>query len=118
MKTKSFFILFFLFIILLKLSAKDIDLDKIYIKKNSRFYKRLFNKKIDIYRTINSDFVDSNIIFANWINGNKLIYVKELPAINIIYSYNRKNNQKPRHIFSKSFLVILGFSRITDNLSL
>ena len=74
--------------------ARDINLDNIYIKKNSPNYKRLLNKKMDAYQAVNSRFIDRNVIFAHWLNGFEITYVKELHNTNIIYLYNKKTRKK------------------------
>ena len=71
------------------LFARDIDLDKIYLKSNSRSYKKLIHYKVEAYKKLSSVLIDSNIIFSFWVNGNEIIYIKEFPGINIIYIYQR-----------------------------
>ncbi len=78
----------FIFIIIcLSLSpslfARDINLDEIYIKKTSRYNKRLIQTKLDTYQKINAIFIDRNVIFAWWISGNEILYIKEFPKSNL-----------------------------------
>ncbi|MBN2158004.1 MAG: hypothetical protein JW807_01320 [Spirochaetes bacterium] len=71
------------------LHARDINLDSIYIRSGSRYYDRLLEKKVEAYQAAHSQFVDRNVIFACWGDGFTLLYAKELPELNIIYSFNR-----------------------------
>jgi hypothetical protein len=57
--------------------ARDINLDEIYIKKTSPVLKKLAIEKLETYRKVEAVFVDSNVIFALWIGGNDIIYIKE-----------------------------------------
>jgi len=77
------------FVFLTDLHARDINLDAIYINTDSRLYERLLESKIDAYREAGSRFVDRDVIFACWGDGFTLLYVKELPLLNIIRSFNR-----------------------------
>ncbi len=71
------------------LHARDINLDSLYINGDSNLYARLIEKKIEAYQAAGSQFIDRDVIFACWGDGNSILYVKELPRINVIYSFNR-----------------------------
>jgi hypothetical protein len=69
--------------------SRDINLDAIYLKETSPYYNRLLESKLTAYETVNSQFIARHVIFAMWQNGYNIIYIKEFPDINILYSYNR-----------------------------
>ncbi len=71
------------------LHARDINLDSLYINGDSILYARLIEKKIEAYQAAGSQFIDRDVIFACWGDGNSILYVKEFPRLNIIYSFNR-----------------------------
>jgi len=75
------------------LQARDINLDSVYINTESNVYSRLLEKKIEAYQAAGSQFVDRDVIFACWGDGNTILYVKEAPRINVIYSFNRSNRR-------------------------
>ncbi len=75
-------------------AGKDINLDKIYIKEDSRSYKLLLDRKIDTHKAIHSLFVDRDVIFANWISGKEIIYTRELSGSNVIFRYNLIHHRK------------------------
>ncbi|MBN1495786.1 MAG: hypothetical protein JXA07_03400 [Spirochaetes bacterium] len=81
------------FVFLAGLNARDINLDAIYINQDSRLYERLLESKIDAYREAGSRFIDRDVIFACWGDGFSIIYVKELPLLNIIRSFNRSDGR-------------------------
>lgn len=80
------------------LHARDINLDSIYLSTGSRYYARLLEKKVEAYQAAHSQFVDRNVIFACWGDGINLLYAKELPELNIIYSFNR-TSRRQRELF-------------------
>ncbi len=71
------------------LIARDINLDAIYINPGSPVYGRLLEKKLEAYQLAGSEFIDRDVIFAGWGDGNTVLYVKELPQLNVAYAYNR-----------------------------
>ncbi len=75
------------------LQARDINLDFVYINTESSFYSRLLEKKIEAYQAVGSQFIDRDVIFACWGDGNTIHYVKEAPRINVIYSFNRSTRR-------------------------
>lgn len=75
------------------LGARDINLDSVYINTESGYYGRLLEKKIEAYQAAGSQFVDRDVIFACWGDGNTILYVKEAPRINVIYSFNRTSRR-------------------------
>ena len=78
------------------LTARDVNLDEIYIKKTSAHLKKLVIEKLDAYQKIDAVFVDRNIIFADWFSGDELIYIKEIDSLktNIIFK-NKLRERKP-----------------------
>ena len=71
------------------LTARDINLDNIYLKKSSVFSKKLALEKLETYRTVNAVLVDRDVIFASWISGSEIVYIKEsdLLRTNYIFKY-------------------------------
>ncbi len=77
--------------ILSSLYARDINLDSIYVSRESPDYSRLVTKKIGMYEETGSVVIDRNVIFSHWVDGFSVVYIKETPGVNIIYTYNRTN---------------------------
>ena len=75
------------------LSARDIDLDALYLSESSQIYGRLISEKMDAYRRAGSRVIEKDVIFARWINGSEIIYIREFPSVNILYRYNRKSSR-------------------------
>jgi hypothetical protein len=75
------------------LYARDINLDSLYINGESNLYARLIEKKVEAYQAAGSQFIDRDVIFACWGDGNSILYVKELPRLNVIYSFNRTSHR-------------------------
>jgi len=92
----KFRIILLIFIILLPAAfyAKDIDLDAIYIKKDSILYNRIVEKKFDAYDSANSYLLDRGVIHAFWATGSEIVYIREKGEINIIYLFNRRKHRK------------------------
>ena len=90
---KSIAIVVFL-LINVPLFTRDIDLDAIYIDRNSSLYRQIVTAKEKIYSGISSLFVDSNVIFAEWSGGNDIIYIREFSGTNILYRYMRSTRKK------------------------
>lgn len=88
--------LFFLSLLCLSTAsaARDIDLDRIYIKSSSVPYKKLVSSKIESYKIAGSKFLDDEVVSAEWASGNEIIYVRETKPSNIIYSYNTLSHEK------------------------
>ena len=80
-------LLFFIFLETSYISARDINLDEIYINPDSVSYQKLINLKFNAYRIANATTIDKNIIFAGWSSGKRLVYVKEFKKSNINYIY-------------------------------
>lgn len=83
------FLLFFIFNYNGNCFARDIDLDKIYIKSSSYQYSDLIDLKLKSYEISHASRVDNNVIFAGWTSGNRMIYIKELNQSknNSVYEY-------------------------------
>ena len=86
---KRILIIFLVCAINVPLSARDIDLDAIYLEKNSNLYKEITNAKEKLYDHISSLFIDSNVIYAEWISGDDIVYIKEFAGVNIVYKYTK-----------------------------
>ncbi len=95
MKEKlSAIILFLIFTCNVPLFSRDIDLDAIYLEKNSNLYSQITSAKEKLYETISSLFVDSNVIYAEWAGGDDIVYVKEYSGINVIYKYTKSSRAR------------------------
>jgi len=81
------FLCLFIFIAV-ALTGRDIDLDSIYIQNDSPVYKRLISQKTDTYAKAGSQKIDSGVIFARWISGTDIVYIREFQHVNILYFYN------------------------------
>ena len=88
------FTLLILLIINVPLSARDIDLDAIYLKPESKIYADIVSAKEKLYTDISSLFIDSSVIFSAWSGGDDILYLKEFRGINIIYLYSRGTLEK------------------------
>lgn len=95
MKKTVFFLHAYIFVscILAGLYARDINLDAIYINTDSRHYHNLLEKKIEAYQVAGSQFIDRDVSFACWGDGFTILYVKEVPQLNIVYCYSRTTRQ-------------------------
>jgi len=76
------------------IEARDVDLDGIYINENSRLYKKIIGKKMEAYQASNSQLIDRGIIFAGWVNGYEIVYIKELSGLNIVYIYHTRKYRR------------------------
>jgi len=76
------------------LLSRDIDLDAIYLKKDSAVYRQLTSTKEKLYDRISSLFIDKNVIYAEWSGGDDIIYIKEFSGINIVYKYTRSSRSR------------------------
>jgi len=85
------------------LYARDISLDSIYLKKSPLFFQ-LQNLKFKFYKIAGSSLVDKNVIFAKWINGNQIVFLKEFSSFTELYIFNRKSLRKQRIAFVKGFV--------------
>jgi hypothetical protein len=86
--------LIILLLINVPLSARDIDLDAIYLKPESRIYTDIVSAKEKLYTGISSLFIDSSVIYSVWSGGDEILYIKEFRGINIIYLYSRGSLEK------------------------
>lgn len=69
--------------------SRDINLDAIYLDSRSPAYARLIEKKLDAYQAAQSQFIDRNVIFAVWIDGITVLYIREVADLNIVTAFNR-----------------------------
>jgi hypothetical protein len=72
--------------------SRDINLDTVYIKQSSAPSKKIFETKLEAYQKAHSVLVDRNVIFADWINGFEILFIRETESVNIVYRYNRKQS--------------------------
>jgi hypothetical protein len=82
-------LLFFILLIPLSVSSRDINLDEIYINNDSSSYKRLINLKLNAYKITKATTIDNRVMFAGWSSGKRLVYVKEYinSDVNYVYEY-------------------------------
>lgn len=76
------------------LLPRDIDLDRIYIDPADNIYLQLTSAKEKIYSEISSLAVDTKVIYAEWINGDDIAYIREYNSVNIVYIYSRNQGKK------------------------
>jgi hypothetical protein len=72
------------------LLGRDINLDEIYFKKPSRTLSKLTLLKLEAYQRAAGRFVDRDVIFAGWLSGQELFYIKEFRELNFntLYRYH------------------------------
>jgi hypothetical protein len=109
---KRILLLSFFLLAVLPLHGKDIDLDRIYIKEDSRFYRQLLHRKIDAHKAIHSLFVDRDVTFAHWISGKEIIYIKELTGSNVIIRYSLIHHKR-EEVFR--FKGTVTFCQVSNN---
>lgn len=76
------FLLLFLFIPVLS-AARDIDVDGIYLDRNSHVYRHLLDLKLGAWEKAGQKLAE-NTVFACWAGGD-ILYVREFKTINILY---------------------------------
>lgn len=86
------------------LSARDINLDEIYIKTSSPYLSRLTLGKLDAYQKVGALFVDRDVAFAGWISGDDIVYIREVPGTDI----NIVNRYRPRTMKASEIARISG----------
>lgn len=91
---KKILITFLFFLLNVPLPARDIDLDRIYIDPNDTLYSQLTAIKDKTYSDISSLPLDSRVIYAEWANGDDIVYIKEYENVNIAFIYNRAQGRK------------------------
>jgi hypothetical protein len=69
------------------LSARDVLLDNIYIKKESSHLARLSESKADALRAASARKIDSGVAFCGWSTGSALLYVKDEDTAFSVYEY-------------------------------
>ena len=84
--------------------SRDVNLDAIYININSPYYTKLLERKLTAYQSVNSQLIDRDVIFAFWKDGFTVLYIKEFPELNILYSYNR-NTQSYDELYRLSGII-------------
>ncbi len=79
---------FILVLVSTGLAARDIDLDAIYITAaKTGLYNQLVTAKSTMYERAGSTVVASGVIFAHWLNGHEIVYIREFTGENIVYRY-------------------------------
>ena len=96
------------------LFARDINLDEIYIKSTSRYLQKLILEKLDTYQKINAVFVDRDVIFASWLSGDEVLYIKENPSLNQNIIYIHKLNKRISYELNRVHGVIT-VARLSHN---
>jgi hypothetical protein len=91
---RNFYIFLLVFFANVPLFSRDIDLDAVYLEKSSGLYRDITSVKEKLYERISSLYIDSNVIFAQWRNGDEIVYIKEFSQLNIVYKYNRNSREK------------------------
>ena len=70
------------------LAARDIDLDAIYITASKTgLYNQLVTAKSTLYERAGSTIIANGVIFAHWLNGHEIVYIREFTGENIVYRY-------------------------------
>ncbi len=93
LKRRTFIVLLFI-LITVNLPAREIILDSIYIKPASSIYQNIISLKLENYKIAEAVPVDENVIFADWKDGNNLIYIKEFKDSQINYIYEYESNYR------------------------
>ena len=88
------------------LGARDINLDAIYLNTGSPLYEKLLEKKVEAYQAANAEFIDRDVIFASWGDGSTILYIKELPKLNVAYAYDRGSRKSRRSAGSRAPLPL------------
>ncbi|HPS57554.1 MAG TPA: hypothetical protein PK514_05555 [Spirochaetota bacterium] len=91
---KKFFLVTALLLANVPLAPRDIDLDRIYINPQNAIYSQLTQAKEKIYSEISSLAVDTRAIYAEWADGETIVYIREYNAVNIVLTYNRNSGKK------------------------
>ena len=82
------FLVFFV-LVASSVSARDIDLDAIYITgSRTTLYNQLINEKSAQYERAGSSVIADSVIFAHWLNGRNIVYIRELTGGNIVYRHD------------------------------
>jgi hypothetical protein len=70
--------------------SRDINLDSQYFKKDSETLQRLTELKLDTYISIESAFVDKDVIFAGWLSGAEVVFIREYAQsdLNVVCRYS------------------------------
>lgn len=107
-RRKRCFLLFLLYLLFSPdVFGRDIDMDEIYISNAQGYLSKLSSLKHNAYQILKSTPVDSNVIFAGWVSGNRLVYVKEYinADINEIYEYYPSSRIKKRMATVKGAVI-------------
>lgn len=108
-RSRRIVLILLLFFVIGGVSAwgRDINLDRIYLKKNSSFLKKITQAKLQSYKIAGAIPVDSGIIFSDWISGRKLIYIKEYKSSNVNYLYEYyPETRKPKKVMKINGAII------------
>lgn len=68
-------------------SARDVSLDKIYLKSGSPYIERLAEAKVNSLNAVSARKIDSNVAFCGWSTASALLYVKDEETSFKVYEY-------------------------------
>ena len=77
-----------------ELFSRSVDIDAIYLRKDSSLYNRIISEKFESYTKAGSLLVDSNVAFAVWAGNREIVYVTETAGLNRLMVYNINNHEK------------------------
>jgi len=98
-------------------SAKGVPLDSIYISRSAPAYTRLLHTRLDSYAAVSASYADNSVICAEWLNGNQLVYIKELDSyINHVYLFNIHTRKKKKIYSFNGTLITSGIAMSTRSL--
>ena len=66
------------------LLARDVNLDKIYLKKGTGYLSKIVDAKMELYQNIGASLLGKDVIFADWTSGKRIVYIRE----NLKYNVN------------------------------
>ncbi len=87
-------IIFLLFITTVPAYSRHIDLDSLYLDSESNLCKKLVSHKNLLYSGAGSRRIDTSVIFALWLNGSDIAYIREFYPVNIVYVYHHRRQHK------------------------
>ncbi len=88
--------------------GRDVDLDAIYLKKNSGSYRKIIALKEKSFSITKARLLDNNIVFSHWIDNDSLIYIREQGTL----SYLLRRSLKRKKAYNVLFIPgIISFAR-------
>ncbi len=96
------------------LYARDVNMDKIYLKKGAGYLSKIIDAKMEIYQTIGASLLEKGIIFADWTSGKRIVYIKENLKynVNFLYEYYPESRVKKKIVTIKGAII---FARVSHN---